>query len=162
MLVCLPCCCSPITEVLAIVLSARHMLEQNLFTRSAFAACFLSVHIFKAAALLFDMLASEELHTTTPLLVFCNKGDLATSAKSSDRVQGLLEREIDALRKVNYGLVSSMYGRLLLCIHSYFTRRERQTRRSRSNYATLVEMAYFDLYILLPPYTGTVKSSLIL
>jgi len=111
------------------------MLEQNLFTRSAFAACFLSVHIFKAAALLFDILASEELHATTPLLVFCNKGDLATSVKSSDRVQGLLEREIDALRKVNYGLVSFTYGRLLLfCIHSYFTIRERQTRRSRSNY----------------------------
>jgi signal recognition particle receptor subunit beta len=55
----------------------------------------------QAAALLFDVLVAEELGAATPLLVFCNKGDLAGAAKSSDRVQGLLERELDALRKVH-------------------------------------------------------------
>ena len=53
-----------------------------------------------AAQLLFNLLASSELSASTPLMVFCNKGD-AAEAKSSDRVKMLAAREIDAMRKTS-------------------------------------------------------------
>ena len=51
-----------------------------------------------AAGLLFELLKSDELGAATPLLVFSNKSDLK-EAKSSDRVKGLFQKEVESMRK---------------------------------------------------------------